>query len=130
MDAGRLYGRGVSFPPRVGEDGRVAWSTGDENIRDAIRVILLTEPGERLMRPDFGAGLGRYLFEPNTVTTRRAIEESIKRALADWEPRIIVQSVAVEEDPDDPRSALATVTYKLVATRAIERVSLGVGVAG
>jgi uncharacterized protein len=130
MDAGRLYGRGISFPPRVGEDGRVAWSVGEENIRDAIQVILLTEPGERLMRPDFGAGLGRFLFEPNTVTTRRAIEEAITTALKDWEARISVESVTVEEDPDDPRSALATVIYRLVATRAVDRVSLSVGVAG
>ncbi len=130
MDAGTLYGRGISFPPRIGEDGRVAWSEGAENIRDAIRVILLTEPGERLMRPDFGAGLGRFLFEPNTVTTRRAIEEAITTALRDWEPRITVESVVVDEDADDPRSALATVTYKLVATSALERVSLGVTVAG
>ncbi len=129
MDAGTLYGRGISFPPRIGEDGRVAWSEGAENIRDAIRVILLTEPGERLMRPDFGAGLGRFLFEPNTVTTRRAIEEAITTALRDWEPRITVESVVVDEDADDPRSALATVTYKLVATSALERVSLGVTVA-
>ncbi len=130
MDAGTLYGRGISFPPRIGEDGRVAWSEGAENIRDAIRVILLTEPGERLMRPDFGAGLGRFLFEPNTVTTRRAIEEAITTALRDWEPRITVESVVVDEDADDPRSALATVTYKLVATSALERVSLGVTLAG
>jgi len=130
MDTGKLYGRGLSFPPRVGADGRTVWSEGTENIRDAIRVILLTEPGERLMQPDFGAGLRRFLFEPNTVTTRRAIEESITRALAAWEPRIAVESVSVVEDPNDPRAAVATVTYKLVATRAIERVSLNVGVSG
>ncbi|WP_437299160.1 GPW/gp25 family protein [Sorangium sp. So ce426] len=130
MDAGKLYGRGISFPPRVGEDGRVAWSVGEENIRDAIRVILLTEPGERLLRPDFGAGLRRFLFEPNTVTTRRAIEEAITVALKDWEARIAVESVTVEEEPDDPRAVLATVTYRLVATSAVERVSLSVGVAG
>ncbi|WP_437534798.1 GPW/gp25 family protein [Sorangium sp. So ce726] len=130
MDAGKLYGRGISFPPRVGEDGRVAWSAGEENIRDAIRVILLTEPGERLLRPDFGAGLRRFLFEPNTVTTRRAIEDAITTALKDWEARIAVESVIVEEEPDDPRAVLATVTYRLVATSAVERVSLSVGVAG
>lgn len=130
MDAGKLYGRGISFPPRVGEDGRVAWSVGEANIRDAIRVILLTEPGERLLRPDFGAGLRRFLFEPNTVTTRRAIEEAITNALKDWEARIAVESVTVEEEPDDPRAVLATVTYRLVATSAVERVSLSVGVAG
>jgi phage baseplate assembly protein W len=130
MDPGSLFGRGMAFPPRVDEDGRLVWSDGVDNIREAVRVILMTEPGERLMLPDFGAGLGRFLSEPNTVATRRAIGERIMRALARWEPRINVVSVVVDEDPDDPRGAVATVTWRLVATRAVERVSLNVPVGG
>ena len=44
MDGGQLYGRGMSFPPRVGPDGRIAWSEGETNIRESIQIILLTEP--------------------------------------------------------------------------------------
>jgi phage baseplate assembly protein W len=73
MDKGRLFGRGISFPPRVGPDGRVVWSEGETNIRESIQVILLTEQNERLMLPDFGGGLGMFLFEPNAVATRRQI---------------------------------------------------------
>ena len=40
MDEGRVFGRGISFPPRVGPDGRVAWSAGPYNIREMIRVVL------------------------------------------------------------------------------------------
>ena len=58
----------MSFPPRVGPDGRVAWSEGEVNVREAIRIILMTEPRERLRLPEFGGGLSRFLFEPNTVT--------------------------------------------------------------
>ena len=58
MDAGRLFGRGISFPPRVGPDGRVAWSEGEVNVREAIRIILMTEPRERLRLPEFGGGPG------------------------------------------------------------------------
>ena len=43
MDAGRLFGRGISFPPRVGENGRMAWSEGDDNVREAIYIILMTQ---------------------------------------------------------------------------------------
>jgi len=126
MDQGLLFGRGISFPPRVGPDGRVVWSEGETNIRESIQVILLTEQNERLMLPDFGGGLGMFLFEPNAVATRRQIQERIVSALTRWEQRIVMQSVDVEADPTDPQAAIATITYKLVATQAQERVSLNV----
>ena len=127
MDKGRLFGRGISFPPRVGADGRVVWSEGEENVREAIRIILLTEERERLRLPEFGGGLGRFLFEPNTVTTRRLIEDRITKALAAWEPRIRLEAIDIEPDPDDPQAAIATIQYKLVATQA--RATLRVNVA-
>lgn len=129
-DVGKILGRGISFPPRVGPDGRVAWSEGEVNVREAIRVILLTEQRERLRLPAFGGSLSRYLFEPNTVTTRQLIRDRITKELADWEPRITVDSVTVEADPDDPQAAVATITYRLVATRASQSVTLSVSLTG
>jgi hypothetical protein len=130
MDGGRVFGRGISFPPRLGADGRLAWSEGEQNIREAIRVILLTEERERINLPSFGGGLGQFLFEPNTVMTRHLIQDRIVRALAAWEPRIRVETVEVTPDPDDPQAAIATITYQLVATQARERVSLSVTLNG
>jgi phage baseplate assembly protein W len=108
----------------------MAWSQGESNVREAIRVILMTEPRERMRLPAFGAGLDRFLFEPNTVTTRHLVQERITRALAEWEPRVRVESVAVEPDPVDPQAAVATIAYKLVATQARERVSITVALTG
>lgn len=130
IDNRNIFGKGISFPPRVGPDGRVTWSEGDANIREAIKIILMTEQRERLRLPEFGGGLSRFLFEPNTVTTRRLVQDRITRALAEWEPRIRVESVDVEPDPTDPQAAIATISYKLVATQARERVSLTVSLAG
>ncbi|KFA94329.1 GPW/gp25 family protein [Archangium violaceum] len=130
MDAGSLLGRGIGFPPRVGPDGRLRWSEGERNVRESIQIILTTEQRERIMQPDFGGGLGTFLFEPNTVATRHRLEERISQTLALWEPRIQVQSVTVEADPADARTAVATITYRLVATQALERVSVGVSLAG
>lgn len=130
MTPGDLYGRGIAFPPRVGADGRLAWSEGEANIRENIEIILRTEERERLNLPTFGGGLRAFLFEPNTVTTRFQIQDRITRALQQWEPRIVVSSVDVEEDPRDPQSAVATVNYQLVATRAAAQVSLRVQLGG
>jgi phage baseplate assembly protein W len=129
MNAGRLFGRGISFPPRVGPDGRVAWSEGEVNVRESIRTILMTDLRERIMLPDFGGGLGNFLFEPNTVTTRHLIQDRITKSLAQWEPRIQVESVDVEADADDSQAAVATITYRLIATQRLERVSLNVSLA-
>jgi uncharacterized protein len=130
MDLGQLFGRGISFPPRVSPDGQIVWSTGEDNVRDSIKIILLTNQRERLRLPDFGGNLTRFLFEPNTVATRHQIEEEIKGALAQWEPRIIVDSVTVDPDPDDAQAGIATIQYRLVATRTRERVSLTVSLGG
>ena len=116
-------GQGLSFPPRVGPDGRLAWSSGEDNMRELIRVILMTEFGERVMRENFGCGLRQYLFEPNTVTTRQRIQNSIEQAIARWEPRVAVDSVAVDPDDADPRRVNVNVQFRLVATQG--PVSLG-----
>ena len=124
-----LMGRGLAFPFAVGPDGRLKWSEGPLNVRESIRIILLTEPGERIMRRDFGAGLRRLLFEPNTPATRRLIKERIERALVRWEPRIRLESVTVLET-DDPRRVAALVRYALVANGRAEQVSLDIDLDG
>jgi phage baseplate assembly protein W len=130
MDAGQIYGRGLAFPPRVGADGRVAWSEGEANVREAIEIILKTEERERVNLPSFGGGLRRFLFEPNSVATRFQIEDRITKALQAWEPRITVMSISVDEDARDPQSAVATIEYQLVATRVKGQIRLNVKLAG
>src|SRR5919199_1180600 len=102
-NVGKILGKGISFPPRVGPDGRVAWSEGEVNVREAIRIVLLTEQRERLRLPAFGGSLSRFLLERNTVTTRQLIRDRITKELAEWEPRITVEAGTVEADADDPQ---------------------------
>lgn len=126
MNPGKLYGRSIAFPPRLGSDGQWAWSEGPQNIRESIQLILQTEVGERLMLRSFGAGLGRFLFEPNTTVTRRLIQERVENALRLWEPRIRLSDVTVEEDPEETAHVVITVTYEMVATGAREQLALTV----
>ena len=124
MDEARIFGQGLSFPPRLGPDGRVALSAGPENIRQALHVILLTEPGERLMREDFGCALRTFLFEPNTPTTRALIRDRIERAIARWERRVRVDDVRVEADPADDRLIQIAIELRQVATGSAGRLGL------
>jgi phage baseplate assembly protein W len=116
-DPGRVLGRGIAFPPRLGPDGRLALSEGEQNVREAIEVVLRTEPGERPRRPGFGGGVERLLFEPNAPLTHRETEQRIAEALGSWEPRIAVSEVEVEPDTLDPEAATATIAFKLIATQ-------------
>ena len=124
MDGGQLYGRSMSFPPRVGRDGRVSWSEGETNVRESIQIILKTQEQERINLPTFGAGLQRYLFEPNTVATQFQIKDRITKALQLWEPRIAITSVNVDEDPSDPQAAIAAIEYKLISTSLPQTVNV------
>jgi len=80
--------RPVGFPllPVPNGDGRLAWPSLEVSVQDAVRIILSTRPGEQLMRPHFGSGLDRFLFEPDSVETRRRIREAVQDGLAAWEP--------------------------------------------
>jgi phage baseplate assembly protein W len=127
---GELLGRGMAFPPRVGADGRIAWSEGETNIREGIQLAVLTEPGERPRLPEFGAGLRSLLFQPNTTPTWHEASERIRAAVADWEPRVRVLSVDVVGDPVDAESAVATLTYELVSTRDVRALTLSIALGG
>ena len=122
-------GQGISWPPRIDGDGRLLRSADADNVREAIQVILLTEPGERVRLPEFGAGLGRVLFEPNIPATHIAIARHITQSLMRWEPRIRVAQVEVDADPSDPQAALATITYRLVSTAQQATLNIGIPVA-
>jgi uncharacterized protein len=119
-------GKSLSFPLRIGADGRIAWSEGETNIRESIAVILQTERRERINLADFGAGLGQFLFEPNNPATHARIARQIEDSLRRFEPRIALDQVDVREDERDATAAIATIAYRLVATGAAERVSLSV----
>lgn len=123
-------GTGVAFPFAPDPvTGGLDWSSGAELVRQSIRLILDTEPTERVMRPTFGAGLRRYLMDPNTPATRSQIALEVQAALATWEPRIRVTSVVVVPG-DDPAEALVTVSYLHIRDQAPGSMQLPVLTAG
>ena len=130
MDAGRHPRTRHRVPAAGRADGRVAWSEGEDEHPRGDPDRPATEQRERLRLPDFGGGLGRFLFEPNTAATRRGLEDRIAKALARWEPRIAVESVDVDADPDDPQAAIATITTGSSRRRCGERVTVTVALAG
>lgn len=97
----------------VPRDGALAYPSLEESVRDAIKVILMTRAGEQRMRPTFGAGLDRFLHEPNTLTTRRRIQDTVRQALATWESRIEVDRVDVSEVEGRPSHVRVDIAYRI-----------------
>jgi phage baseplate assembly protein W len=95
--------------------GRVALSAYEEDIRQAIHLILGTAQGERVMRPDFGAGLQALVFEPLSTTTMALVQHRVEEALITWEPRIDNISVEVNANPPQSR-LLIDIRYRVRST--------------
>jgi Bacteriophage baseplate protein W len=111
-----FLGVGWAFPPRVEADGTVATAAYEEDIRQAIRIIIFTNRGERVMRPDFGAGLNEFIFENVSSTTMALVETRVRQALITWEPRIDVLEVTVFSDPSERNKLLIDLNYRVRAT--------------
>jgi hypothetical protein len=106
------------------ENGALAYPTLEESVRQLIRVILSTRPGEQLMRPDFGGGLDLLLHEPNTLATRRRIRDLVDAALRRWERRILLDRVEVWEVAGEPSHVRVEIAYRLARTGAPSQVGL------
>ncbi|MGD9570316.1 MAG: GPW/gp25 family protein [Thermoleophilia bacterium] len=98
---GGILGSGLSFPLRVDARGGLALSHEDEDVREAIQVILGTAPGERPMRPEFGCGIHDYVFESVDAYLVGRLENEVRYALDRWEPRIDVVDVEMSIEADN-----------------------------
>jgi uncharacterized protein len=94
-----FLGVGWAFPPSASPTGDMATAAYVADIEQAIRIILLTAPGERVMRPDFGAGLKALIFAPMNTTTTALAQHAVETALIQWEPRIDNIQVVVTTQP-------------------------------
>jgi phage baseplate assembly protein W len=111
-----FLGVGFAYPARLDAANHLARAAYEEDVRQAVRIILGTNPGERVMRPDFGAGLNDFLFEPISTTTLALVRTRVFNALTDWEPRIDVERVRVSYDPAVQGKLLIEIMYRIRAT--------------
>jgi uncharacterized protein len=111
-----FLGTGWAFPVGVDARGRIALARQERDIEEAIKIILLTPKGQRVMRPDFGCQIHDLLFAPNDATTAGLATYYVEEALGMWEPRIDVQSVDAHPDPRDPSRLLIVIEYQVRAT--------------
>lgn len=113
-----FLGAGWKFPPRLDSRGQIELIHQEQDVEEAIRIILMTNVGERPMRPEFGSELFRLQFAPNDVTTGGIAGRYVKEALARWEPRIEVLSVSAGPNDRNPSQLLIEIGYRIRATNS------------
>jgi uncharacterized protein len=114
-----FQGIGWGFPPGVQPDGSTTVARYEEDIRQAIRIILGTNRGERVMRPDFGAGLREFTFEPLNQTTCLKLQTRVQESLVTWEPRIDVLKVEARVDGSETGLVQIAMTYRMRSTNTL-----------
>ncbi len=114
-----FLGRGWSFPPEFGQDGRnLQLVEGEDDIRQSLQILLATQLGERIMRPDFGCNLDDLMFESLTTTFKTYIAELVRTAILYHEPRITPDSVDITSNSDNDGLILIDVRYTIRTTNS------------
>lgn len=111
-----FVGQGFYWPLQVDHTGSIRMTDGAADLDRSMAVVLATAPGERLMRPEFGCRIWELMFEPVTPNLLGLMAEAVRDALAQWEPRVMVEQVDTRPDPADAALVTIVVTYRVKAT--------------
>lgn len=95
MDDKPYLGIGWSFPVSFDKKEGVSMSYGDGDIRESLKVLLSTIPGERIFRPEYGCNIRQWTFSRMNLSEKTRIANTIEMAILEGEPRIIQESVDV-----------------------------------
>jgi uncharacterized protein len=112
-----FLGTGWKFPVQVDPStGLIMLSEHEEDIKEAIGIIIHTSKGERVMRPSFGCGINEYLFDVINPTTLSLLKTNITEAIRTWEPRVTKVEVDVKQDHDIAEKLLIEISYVVRTT--------------
>lgn len=119
MQNNDFLGRGWAFPVTVDSvTGRMRTAAYDEDIAQSIRLILATQKGERVMRPDFGSELQSFTFGQMDASTLTLLQEDVRSALVLYEQRITDIEVKAEPSPDEEGVLLINIAYVVRVTNS------------
>jgi len=113
-----FLGSGWKFPPRLDSRGRVELVHEEQDVEEALRMILMTRKGERPMRPEFGCEIHELVFAPNDPATSGLARRYVIEALTMWEPRIDVLDVRTLNNPSGDNAIRLSINYRVIATNA------------
>jgi phage baseplate assembly protein W len=119
--------RGVAYPFQESNAGIPALATDADLVRQSLAQILGTQKGERVMRPQFGCDLHRFVFENNDELLGQLLRTEISSAVSRWEPRVELDNVTFARSES---TLTVTVTYTVLATQTQDTIQVPVPVSG
>ncbi len=111
-----IIGRGWAFPLKTDEQGGIALTSERNELEQAIRIILGTPIGQRVMRPTFGSRLHELVFAPNNSQTAAQARRFVEEALGMWEPRVRVTDVEVYPHREQNNYLVIEIRYEIKVT--------------
>lgn len=110
-----FLGVGWSFPPTfVRETNSALLVAGEVDVRESLWTILSTSLGERVMLPEFGSQLFEMVFESATLSFETQLEDAIRTAILNWEPRVDVNRITVQANSSLDGVVMVEVDYTIV----------------
>ena len=116
MSDSSFIGNGWRFPILPDAAGGLGFVSGDENVEQSLKILLLTNLGQRVMRPDFGSKALSLVFAPGSLQHLGLLETTIREAVRDWEPRVDLEEVRAEADIDDETRVTVQIGYRIRQT--------------
>lgn len=123
--ASTFFFRGFKFPFQSGSTSFPATASDDELIKQSLIQIVLTQKGERVMRPDFGSRTLSFIFENNDDTLAEALRTDLAVSIAKYEPRVALRKINVTREDT---KVLVDIQYVVIATRQEQQLSVSVPV--
>ena len=114
--ANEFLGQGWRFPILPDITGGLNYVAGDVNVEQSLKILLLTNLGQRVMRSDFGSKAQTLVFAPGSVQYLGVLENTIRDAVRDWEPRIDLEEVRAEAESDDETVIIVHIGYRVRQT--------------
>lgn len=119
--------RFLDYPYSVSGTSIPNTTTADDHLRDLILQVLFTNPGERVNLPEFGVGVQRFVFAPNSDTLRLSLEFLITTNLQQWlGDQINVEQVNVSSEPGFEETVTIEIVYTVRTTQQRQRVQVQV----
>ena len=115
----KFLGKGWTFPVQLDKEKdpiSISMSPSEQDIKEALWIILSTRKGERVMRPEFGCGIHDFVFSVVNTSTLAMIETSVREALTLWEPRIEVSDVKISTGKVEEGELTVNIDYKVRTT--------------
>lgn len=116
--ARELLGTGWRFPLLPDETGGLGYTSGEPNVEQSLRILLLTRLGERVMRPDYGSEAPRLVFAPGSEQYLRLLESTVRTAVRDFEPRVELVEVRAEAEPAEESRVTVSIDYRVRPTNS------------